>query len=210
MNAVNIRRLHPTDSLEDLTMMLRRAFAGLGRDGINCTCVDQTVETTRRRIDRGDCFVALKEGRVVGTVTLHAHDAAAPISWYRQRGVARLSQLAVEPCRQGTGVGHALVCAAEQWAEHRLHGDLALDTPEPAAHLHAFYEQHGFKACMQVQLPGRTYLSVVFNKTLRAARPQTTDQACAAWPYRHPAELALLAKARGARSGFECRHTRHG
>src|SRR6476661_6594606 len=59
-----IRRLQLSDSLEELTSLLRRAFASLGRQGLNCTCVDQTAAVTRERVQLGDCFVAVADRRV--------------------------------------------------------------------------------------------------------------------------------------------------
>ncbi|MDH6148350.1 hypothetical protein OKW46_002275 [Paraburkholderia sp. WSM4179] len=39
--------------------------------------MDQTIETTRERVLRGDCHVAVYEGHIVGTMTLHASEGEA-------------------------------------------------------------------------------------------------------------------------------------
>ena len=189
MSTLTLRRLRPDDSIDELTAMLRRAFARLGASGLNCTCVDQTPEITRQRIGDGQCLVAVDGRRIVGTVTLQTADPWAEVPWYRHPSVASLHQLGVEPAHQGSGVGSALLQAAEAWAFRQRCSALALDTPEPARHLHAYYARQGFDRYATVQIEGRSYRSTVFSKPVRQApaafRP--TD-----WPARHPAERALL------------------
>jgi GNAT superfamily N-acetyltransferase len=191
MNAIGIRRISPDDSLEDLTGMLHRAFGPLGRQGLDCIGVDQTVDVTRRRVRLGDCFVAVVDGRVVGTITLHAHDRASPVRWYRKPTVASIHQFAVDPSHQGTGVGQALLRTAENWARCRQYLELALDTPQRAQHLCVYYGRRGFNVVDTVQLERRSYLSAVFSKNIGLlASRSVTD----IWPARHPAELAALAR----------------
>ena len=175
MSGFRIRRLRPNDSLEDLTDMLRRAFAPLGRLGLNCTCVDQTLEMTRQRSRLGDCFVAIVEDRIVGTVTLHATDRASPVRWYREPTVASIHQLAVDPGYQGFGIGRALLRLAETWARRRGYLELALDTPEGADHLLAFYGHHGFRRVGTMQLEGKSYRSGILSKA--TGRPEEEIEA---------------------------------
>lgn len=191
MTTISIRRLLPNDSLEDMTEMLHRAFAPMGERGLNCTCVDQSLETTRQRVALGDCFVAVSRQRIVGTITLHRTDRYSPVAWYRHPQVASLHQFAVDPGHQGDGIGLALLRAGEQWALSRRFHTLALDTPEPARHLHAYYGRQGFGVKGAVQLPGRTYQSVILGKAIgvQCRRPSLDT-----WPPRHPFEMALLAR----------------
>lgn len=191
MTAISIRHLLPSDSLEALTDMLRQAFAPLGERGLNCTCVDQTVETTRHRVSLGDCFVAVARGQIVGTVTLQPSDGNVAIRWYRHPAVASLHQLGVAPSYQCAGIGSALLRTAECWASERRYRGLALDTPEPAQHLRDFYGRHGFRAKETLQIDGRAYRSVVLSKPIGQPRRRPTLDA---WPARHPAEMAILAK----------------
>lgn len=170
MNNLQIRRLQPGDSLDDLTGLVHRAFAPLGRLGLRCTGVDQTVDTTRRRVQRGDCFVALCGERLVGTVTLEAPDRGSDCPWYRRTDVASLHQLAVDPCRQGCGCGQALVRQAEQWARERGHAELALETPAAAQALRGFYAEQGFRIVGHWHKADKAYESVVLSKTLGAPR----------------------------------------
>lgn len=191
MSTITLRRLRADDSIAELTDLLHRAFARLGASGLNCSCVNQTPDTTRQRIGDGDCLIALTGARMVGTVTLQTADPLAEIAYYRQPNVASLHQLAVDPGQQGMGVGQALLRSAEAWAIRQHCVALVLDTPEPARHLHAYYARQGFSLQCRAQLGGRSYRSVVLCKPVRTAacaRPHT------AWPPRHPAEMALLAR----------------
>ncbi len=74
MQAISLRPLSDGDSLDELTAMLHRAFSRLGQMGLNCTCVDQSVAVTRERIEKGACYVAVCDGRLVGTITLYGPD----------------------------------------------------------------------------------------------------------------------------------------
>lgn len=166
MQAFHIRRLVPGDSLDELTSMLHRAFSPLGRQGLNCTGVNQSVEMTAQRARLGECFVAVCDGRIVGTVTLQDPKRYGECQWYRHSDVASLHQFAVDPRVQGTGCGKALLRVATRWASERHYHELALNTPAPASHLMQFYVGQGFRIVEQVQLPGKTYRSSVLSKTI--------------------------------------------
>ena len=146
--------------------MLHRAFGDLGRRGLRCSCVEQSLETTLQRIRRGRCYLALQHRSIVGTMTLEAPDSQADCAWYRQPRVASLHQLAVDPRMHGLGCGKSLLRVAQSWARRSGYVQLALDTPSPAAELVGFYQGQGFRVVDRVQLAGRAYESTVLSKTL--------------------------------------------
>lgn len=166
MGKYQIRGIEAGDSLDELTSLLHRAFGQLNRMGLQCTCVDQSVELTDRRARRGDCFVALDGGRIVGTMTLEAPGFGSGCPWYRRAEVASLHQLAVDPSHQGLGVGKALLQAAEGWARKHGYHELALDTPAAATHLIAFYRAQGFRVVGEMHKPGKRYSSAILSKKL--------------------------------------------
>ena len=166
LNPIYIRPLRLGDSIDDLTSMLHRAFGDLGRRGLRCTCVEQSLDTTLQRIQRGSCYLALDQHHIVGTMTLEVPDPGADVAWYRQPQVASLHQLAVDPRLQGSGCGKALLRVAQRWALKAGYGQLALDTPSRAAELVGFYQGQGFQVVDRVQLPGRAYESTVLSMTL--------------------------------------------
>jgi GNAT superfamily N-acetyltransferase len=193
-----IRRLQPHDSLDDITSMLHRAFAPMARRGLNCRSANQSVETTRLRVRRGDCFVAVVGGRIVGTITIQAADPTAAVHFYRAADVASVHQFAVDPCFQGTGIGHALLQFAVAWARARQCVELALDTPATADGLRGYYAREGFKPVGLVQVAGRAYPSAVMTKRLYSGPRSATAHA---WPARHPAQMAVVALEERRRGG---------
>jgi len=198
MKRIHVRRLQPGDSLEDLTALLHRAFGPLGRMGLACACVDQSLEVTRSRIARGECFVALADDHLVGTLTIERPDRRSECALYRRPDVASVHQFAVEPLAQGLGCGDALLQFAQRWALEQGYSELALDTPSLATHLLAYYERHGFRPMAQLQKAGRRYGSTVLAKTL-ARHPAVASL----WDSPHR-RLGLAAFERDAERG----HTR--
>ncbi|WP_322023654.1 GNAT family N-acetyltransferase [Burkholderia sp. BCC1977] len=175
---VIVRRFDPAfDSYTQLTPLLHRAFARLGAMGLNCTCVDQDEDVTRRRAEAGECYVAVSGGRVVGTMTLYATDPSSPCSLYRRDGVASVRQVAVDPDWQGGGIGATLLAFAGQWAALRGYSLLALDTPHPASHLLAFYRAQGFDIVDIVRFTGKRYDSAILCKRPVACLARRTSPA---------------------------------
>ena len=163
--------------------MLHRAFSGLGHMGLNCAGVDQSAETTARRARLGECLVAVRNGRLVGTVTLHKPARRAECRWYRRSDVASLHQFAVDPRYQGLGYGEALLAAATRWASERGYVELALHTPALAAHLVEYYQSQGFCVVEQLRFAGKSYRSQVLSKSLAATtqRPRCPPPPRTAW-----------------------------
>jgi GNAT superfamily N-acetyltransferase len=172
---VELRRFDPArDSYEALTAMLHRAFARLGAMHLNCTCVDQSVAVTQARATRGDCYVAVCDGQIAGTMTLYAPDRESPCELYRRDDMASMRQFGVEPAWQSRGIGTLLLTFADHWAAVRGYAELVLDTPQPAAHLIAFYRGHGFRIVDFVHFDGKRYDSAILSKPAVAARTLAT------------------------------------
>ena len=170
MTAFAIRRLRSADSLEAVTQLLHRSFGELALRGMACQCATQSVAQTRERIARGECFIAVIGGDVIGTVTLEPADRRSAIATYRDGATASVHQLAVDPARQGEGVGRALIAHACAWARARRYDRLALDTPVGATRQVAWYMARGFDVAETVHVPGRRYGSLVLTKQLAAAQ----------------------------------------
>ena len=174
---IQLRRLQPGESIEQLTDLLRRAFARLGEMGVPRSCVCQSPELTRRRIKRGSCFVAQRGAQVVGTISVYGPDARSESRNYRNALAASAGQFGVDPQFQGQGIGSALLRLAERWARSNGYAQLALDTPEPARHLIIYYHRQGFRVMETLQFAGRPYVSVIFAKAL-FANPTIEHQSC--------------------------------
>jgi GNAT superfamily N-acetyltransferase len=166
MQTISLRPLSDSDSLDELTVMLQRAFSRLGQMGLNCTCIDQSVTVTRERIEKGACYVAVCDGRLVGTITLYGPNPGSKCAWYHRQAVASIHQLGVDPEFQDAGLGTELLNFAEGWAREHGYHELALETPQPAKHLVAFYMCHGYRPVESVRFQGKHYRSVVLSKSV--------------------------------------------
>jgi GNAT superfamily N-acetyltransferase len=164
MNNFAIRRLNSTDSIEEITRMLHRAFAPMARLGANCQCADRSPSATREGMERGDCLVAVTDRGIVGTLTLRACDPFSAIGHYRKSGVASLHQFAVDPVCQGGGIGRSLLKVAAMWARMRQFSELALDAPAVALDVRAFLAHQGFKLVQFARLADQGHDSVILSK----------------------------------------------
>jgi GNAT superfamily N-acetyltransferase len=173
--------------------MLHRAFALLGKMGLNCTCTDQSINVTQARIGKGECYVALCNERIVGTITLYRPDQSSESAWYQRQEVASIHQLSVDRDFQRRGVGTSLLKLAEVWARARGYQEIALDTPHSARHLVEFYIASGYRPVESVRFQAKRYVSVVLSKDVVAPELATY----AARPIlRLPRRPAVVPKAR--------------
>ena len=162
-----IRPFKESDSIDELTALLHRAYARLGDMGLNYTAVDQTPEVTALRIRGGHCFVAEAASRIVGTIVAQPTYAQNDCEYFTRSGVAAAHQFAVDPQHQGAGIGRMLLGRAEQWAKQAGFDELAMDTAEQASHLIEMYERLGYRHVGWVRWPGKAYRSAVLSKRLR-------------------------------------------
>ncbi len=165
---VGSRQLADGDSLEDLTGLLHRAYGALAADGMHYWASHQSVEDTRERCAEGETWVAEREGRLVGTVTLVRHGKGCPL--YERADVAKFGQFAVDPAVQGRGVGAALMTRVEQRAAELGASVLACDTSEHATSLITMYQRRGYRLVGNVDWrPDVNYLSVLLRLELNVS-----------------------------------------
>lgn len=84
-------------------------------------------------IERGDVFVADDNGQVVGVAATERREAEL-----------FLDRLAVDPSRQGTGLGRWLLQRLDEVARERGDRTVSLVTAEMMDHLVRLYGSHGF------------------------------------------------------------------
>jgi GNAT superfamily N-acetyltransferase len=164
---VTIRKfLCERDSASELTLLLNRAYKKLADMGLRFVATYQDESITRERMRGSECYVALVDGRLVGTILYRDPSRTKGCPWYDGDGVASFGQYAVDPTFQGSGLGSALLQVVEQRARDCGAFELALDTAEPAEHLIKMYEAKGYRIVERVQWDVTNYLSVVMSKTL--------------------------------------------
>ena len=163
---LRIRPLAESDSLEDLTDMLHRAYRVLADMGLRFLATYQDVDTTKSRVSSGHCFVAELDGKVVGTICYYEPSRKTGCDYYKKKGVAHVGQLAVEPALSRLGIATYLMKHAEEYGRSRGMKELALDTAEPAIHLIEWYSRLGYKIVGHQQWEVTNYRSVLMGKAL--------------------------------------------
>ena len=187
-----IRPLGPDDSIEELTDLLHRGYAGLAERGLRYLASHQDVSTTRSRTAAGDCFVAEDPatGALLGTIVVHPpgarHGRTAPDepAWYRRDDVAVFAQYCVDPRMAGRGLGRALHATAEAHARALGARELACDTAAEATDLIAMYRRWGYRIVDAADWDVTNYRSVVLSKTLDAPSDHGSATAEAPAPLR--------------------------
>jgi GNAT superfamily N-acetyltransferase len=138
-----LRRFGPLDSLEGLTALLHQSYAAHAAAGRRFVASHQSLGDTRRRIARGECWLASDGQDIIGTVTVVA-PCAFPPGYPAPDPAGTFYQLAVLPTHQGRGLGGRLL----EWAEARVRAlgpsAVAIDTSATAADLIAWYARRGY------------------------------------------------------------------
>jgi GNAT superfamily N-acetyltransferase len=165
-NALQIREITYADDLQELTALLHRAYAKLLKQGFRYVASHQDVTITKRRIEKGQCYLAFIDNKLIGTITYYKPGQHGGCLWYETPGIASFGQFAVEPEFQGAGVGGKLLEFVEQCARNEGANELALDTSEGAIALIAFYTQRGYRQTGYVQWKETNYRSIIFSKKL--------------------------------------------
>lgn len=165
-----IREFRSTDSVPRLTELLHSAYRRLLDLGMKYVATSQGDEVTLNRIRKGRCFVAEDGGVLVGTIVVEDQKQTHGCPWYDRADVASFHQFAVDPVRQGEGIGLKLVLRAEEAAQESGAQEIALDTSEWAYHLIDWYGSLGYRIVEETQWREVNYRSVIMSKTLTAPR----------------------------------------
>lgn len=173
---VQIRRFQDADSVSELTDLVRQAYAGLAAMGFRYLATWQDDAITRVRISKGECYVAVCEGALVGTITVSRPQGKGDAEWYSRENVASFQQFGVLPDYQGTGIGRRLLSFAESRAQEFGATELACDTADSATHLIEMYKRHGYREVGTVDWDVTNYKSVILSKKLEP-RPPKSDPA---------------------------------
>ena len=164
---VVIRKLLPEDSITEMTELLHLAYGRLRDMGLRYMATHQGDDTTRERVQSGECYIGVRDGRIVATLTFRAPSETSGCPWYDRPDVASFGQFAVLPDLQGLGVGRALMDLAERRALEAGAVEIALDTAKGASHLIEIYERRGYRIVESADWPETNYVSLVMSKRVR-------------------------------------------
>lgn len=125
---------------EEVVRVIRAAFTpylrALGRDFPTDESAEYAEERERfaAELGRGEIYIALDGERIVGAVRTKP-----------QAKDLYIHTIAVDPVRQGTGVGSWLLEQIDEMARARGLGSLSLETAEMAMANIRLYQRHGFE-----------------------------------------------------------------
>lgn len=166
---ISIRRLVATDSIDEITSLLHRAYRGQVEMGLRPLAGRQDAATTAKRCASGECFLAIdRSGAIVGTILFHEVEDAQGPEWFRRGDVDYFSQFAVDPSLHGRGVGLRLLETVERRTVECGSAEIACSMAEPDTRLLAFYQKRGYRTVGHWQWPYTNYRSVVLSKTVGA------------------------------------------
>lgn len=165
-DTLDVRLLAPTDSIEELTGLLHRAYAAQVAMGLRPLAGRQDAATTRKRCSSGECYVATLNGALVGTILFHEVEDAKGPPWFQRSEVDSFSQFAVDPALQGKGIGQKILDTVERRAASAGARELALSMAEPDAALLNFYLRRGYRFIEHWQWPYTNYRSAILSKPL--------------------------------------------
>ena len=173
---ITVRRLAPSDSIAELTVLLHRAYAKQVAMGLRPLAGRQDDAMTKKRVFSGECYVAIDHVRdeagrsrqkLAGTILFHEVEEAQGPSYFAKPDVASFSQFAVDPDHQGQGLGVLLLETVEQRARETGAVELACTMAEPDVALMEFYFRRGYRLAGHHQWPYTNYRSAILSKTLR-------------------------------------------
>ncbi len=162
-----IRLLDQSSSLDDLTSLVHRAYRQLADLGFKYWATHQTVEDTKKRISRGDCYIKFVDGKIVATVVLNDPNKISGHPWYSRENVTSFSQFAVDPEFQRRGIGSELMDFIEQKAIDLGVDEISCDTAEGASHLIKMYSNRGYRIVDTADWDITNYTSVILSKKLK-------------------------------------------
>lgn len=170
LSSIAIRELNDSDDLTELTLLLNRAYKQLADLGFRYLATHQNVETTKERIEKAKCFVAVIDengtDKIIGTICYYSPEKASGCEWYDRNDVATYGQFGVEPEYQKYGIGGMLVDEVEKLAMQDGAKELAIDTAEGATHLINYYGKRGYRHVGFTKWHVTNYRSVILSKKI--------------------------------------------
>jgi GNAT superfamily N-acetyltransferase len=166
MDELIIREFDEKDSVEELTELLHRAYKKLAVMGLKFVATYLTPESTKKQLEKGTCFVAEMNNKIVGTIFYYHKMFKDAPPFYKKETVGLFGKFAVEPELQEKGIGKRLLVHTENYARSDGKKELALDTSEKAHHLIDYYKKNGYKFVHYWQWDVTNYRSVIMAKTL--------------------------------------------
>ena len=173
---VTVRPLDSKDSVHELTDLLHLTFQLDEQQPYDYPMANQSEETTRLHVNRGDCWIADIEGRITGVGLVWPPEKNVRRRWYRRwyrpRQTAYLRILAVHPDFQRMGIGTMLLDHCEQSAVKMNTWELAGSSPVGSRQL-SLYKRRGYRIFRYISFSDTNYHSVFFAKWIRQNKKES-------------------------------------
>src|SRR5438874_6493419 len=130
--ALTFRKASPSEG-GDVDRVLRSAFTPYVRE-LGRELTADYYAWVGAAVERGDVYVALEAGQVLGVAVTERRDEDLYID-----------RLGVDPSRQGSGLGGWLLVRLEELARSSGLTAMSLETAEMMEHLIRLYRRHGFE-----------------------------------------------------------------
>jgi GNAT superfamily N-acetyltransferase len=163
-DGIIFRYFTSSDSLDELTSLINKAFAVHKEKGLNYMAATQNSETTRKRIRKSYCIIATLDGKIVGTRTIKPPWRTKGSPWFNRRDVCKANQFAVDPGLQSKGIGEHFNQIGEYLAAVTGAKELACDTSEHAKGVIDYHLKRGYRFIEYVNWKTTNYRSVVMSK----------------------------------------------
>ena len=166
LSKTTIRLLNSSDSLEELTDLLHLSYKKLADQGFRFHAAHQDVTVTKQRVDNSECYVAIADNKIVGTICYRSPTNKMQHDYYDQPSAAAFGQFAVAPQYQNSGLGSKLLNQAEKCAIRDKAKEIAFDTAEGATDLINYYKKRDYSFVQYTQWTVTNYRSVIMSTKL--------------------------------------------
>ncbi|MTI48135.1 GNAT family N-acetyltransferase [Sporosalibacterium faouarense] len=165
---VVFRYLSKEDSINEITILLNKAYKSLADIGLKYVASYQDDDVTLLRVNNAyRCIIGLWENKIISTISIYTPKPSDNCKWYSNDFVAKIGQFAVLPELQRFGIGSRMMSLIEDEAK-KMDGikEIALDTAETAYHLIDYYKSRRYRYIETINWGVTNYNSVVLSKTL--------------------------------------------
>jgi len=168
LSKIIIRPLNSADSLDELTFLLHKSYKKLADLGFMFLATHQDVKTTKQRADNSECYVAMLDNKIIGTICYRSPTTKAQHEYYDQPFVASYGQFAVDPEYQKMGLGSKLIDFVEKCALRNNAKEIGIDTVEGTIELIEYYKKRDYYFKTYAQWDTTNYRSVIMTKQINA------------------------------------------
>lgn len=164
---VEIRRVAPEDSKEEINRLFHTAHALLTDQGLRRYWIDELMGDGSPENPQGELYLAFDEkARAIAGIVFFDAANTRGCPFFDKPGVASIGPFAIMPEFQGHGLGGAMLGFVEDRARETGAEEIALDIAPEATQQLQNYLQRGYRFAENARWPGSDKRCVVLSKML--------------------------------------------